>query len=128
MEFNEHSPMTVSARLTTTLSTFVAAAGAALVIGLAPHALAGDVDAGKEKSATCVACHGQNGISISPEFPNLAGQYADYLAHSLRGYKSGERKNVVMAGFAAGLSEEDIEDLAAYYASLEGLRVLGKPE
>ena len=66
---------------------------------------------------TCVACHGNDGIGILPEYPNLAGQHADYLRHSLQGYKSGQRKNAIMAGMAAALTEEDIAELAKYYSS-----------
>lgn len=80
----------------------------------------GDVAAGKEKSAPCVACHGADGNSTDPNFPLLAGQYADYLVKALEDYKSGARKNAIMAGFAAGLSKQDREDLAAYFASQKG--------
>ena len=73
---------------------------------------------------TCQACHGPTGMSIDPIYPHLAGQYADYLEHSLKAYRSGERNNVIMAGFASLLSDEDIEDLAAWFASQEGLRDL----
>ncbi len=68
-------------------------------------------------SQTCVACHGNDGIGILPEYPNLAGQHENYLAHSLRAYKSGARKNAIMAGMAAALTEQDIKDLAKYYAA-----------
>ena len=80
---------------------------------------AGDPKAGKEKSASCAACHGADGNSTNPEWPKLAGQGARYLAKQLRDYRSGERVNATMNGMAAGLSDEDIEDLAAYYASNE---------
>jgi cytochrome c553 len=66
---------------------------------------------------TCVACHGNDGVGIMPEYPNLAGQHEDYIANSLRGYKSGQRKNPIMAGMAAPLSEQDILELARYYSS-----------
>jgi cytochrome c553 len=66
---------------------------------------------------TCVACHGAEGVGILPEYPNLAGQHEDYIANSLRSYKSGVRKNAVMAGMAAALTEKDIRELAAYYSS-----------
>jgi cytochrome c553 len=81
----------------------------------------GDVDAGKAKSAVCAACHGANGISAVPIYPNLAGQKEAYLANVLAAYKTQERKGAnaaVMWGLAAGLSEQDIANLAAYYASL----------
>ena len=81
----------------------------------------GDAAAGKEKSKACESCHGTDGNSPSPAFPNIAGQYESYLLFVLREYKSGERKNAVMAGMVAGLSDDDLKDLAAYYASQKGL-------
>lgn len=81
----------------------------------------GDVEAGKAKSAVCAACHGANGISAVPIYPNLAGQKEAYLANVLTAYKSQERQGAnaaVMWGLAASLSEQDIANLAAYYASL----------
>jgi cytochrome c553 len=70
-----------------------------------------------KSSQTCVACHGNDGVGILPEYPNLAGQHADYLATSLHGYKSGVRKNAIMAGMAAALTDKDIAELAKYYSS-----------
>jgi len=70
-------------------------------------------------SATCVACHGNDGIGILPEYPNLTGQHADYLEQALRAYQSGQRKNAVMAGMTAALTKEDIEALARYYSAQE---------
>lgn len=90
---------------------------------LAAPAQAGNPELGRAKSAQCVACHGQDGRGTAPGFPTLAGQYADYLAFALRQYRSGERNNPVMAPFAANLSDADIADLAAYYASMRGLTV-----
>jgi cytochrome c553 len=79
----------------------------------------GDAEAGKAKSATCQACHAADGnAGIDPQYPRLAGQYADYIAKALHEYKTDERKNPIMKGFAATLSDADIEDLAAYYSSL----------
>ncbi len=81
-------------------------------------ARAADIDAGAAKAKEiCAACHGADGNSPSPDFPKLAGQHRDYLEKALRDYKSGARKNPIMAGFAAGLSKEDIENLSAYFAS-----------
>ena len=74
-----------------------------------------------EKVAICTACHGETGISPAPTWPNLAGQHRDYLVHALNAYQNGERKDPVMSGQAAALSAEDIEALAAYYASQPGL-------
>lgn len=83
--------------------------------------LAADTAAGKEKSQMCAACHGPDGNTpMSPEFPKLAGQPADYLEKALRDYKKGTRKNPMMMPMAQGLSKQDIKDLAAYYASLKG--------
>ncbi|WP_417518993.1 c-type cytochrome [Marinobacter sp.] len=82
---------------------------------------AGDVAAGKAKSAVCAACHGQNGIAQIPMYANLAGQHEQYLASALKAYRSKERNGgmaAIMQGQAAGLSDEDIANLAAYYASL----------
>jgi len=80
-------------------------------------AAAADVEAGKKKAQeVCAACHNMNGISTIPDYPKLAGQYPDYLAKTLRDYKSGARKNAIMAGFASALTPQDIENLAAYYA------------
>ena len=66
---------------------------------------------------TCVACHGNDGVGIMPEYPNLAGQHEDYIANSLRSYKSGVRKNAIMSGMAQPLNEQDIRELAKYYSS-----------
>ena len=84
-------------------------------------AFAGNPAAGKEKAKACAACHGADGNSTSADFPKLAGQHYDYLVKSLQGYKSGARKNPVMAPMSANLSQRDIEDLAAYYSAQSGL-------
>jgi cytochrome c553 len=86
-------------------------------------AQAGNPAAGREKSKTCAACHGTDGNSAPGEFPRLAGQHYDYLLHTLREYKSGERKNAIMNGIAAGLSTRDMQDLAAFYSRQQGLTV-----
>ena len=65
----------------------------------------------------CAACHGVDGNSVDANNPRLAGQWRDYLAKALRDYKSGARNNGIMSGFAKGLSDKDIENLAAYYAA-----------
>ena len=75
----------------------------------------------KEKAATCAACHGADGNADTPAqslYPRLAGQYHDYLARALHEYKSGERKNPIMAGMAAPLSEAEIDALARYFAAM----------
>jgi cytochrome c553 len=79
------------------------------------------IERGREKSAVCAACHGQTGVSANPEWPNLAGQHESYLYQSLRQYSTGERQNAIMAGQVMALSEEDMRDLAAFYAAQPGL-------
>ena len=74
----------------------------------------GDAAQGEAKSAACVACHGDNRV---PGAAELAGQHENYLVHALKSYRSGDRQNPLMNGVAAGLSDEDIVNLAAYYAS-----------
>lgn len=84
----------------------------------AANSIAADLEAGKVASASCGACHGQAGVSANPEWPNLAGQKEAYLASQLKAFKSGERKSALMSPMATPLSEEDMANLAAYYASL----------
>jgi len=85
----------------------------------ATTASATDLAAGKAKAAeVCASCHGADGNGAVADFPKLAGQHPDYLAKALRDYKSGQRKNAIMAGFAQALSKQDVENLAGYYASL----------
>lgn len=92
---------------------------ASLAVFVPVHA-AGDVEAGKTKSAMCAACHGADGNSAAPNFPKLAGQHADYVAKQLSEFKSGQRKDATMNGMAAALSEQDMADLGAFYASQKG--------
>ena len=80
--------------------------------------LQGDPAAGKAKSELCAACHGAAGISIAPNFPNLAGQRADYLYWELVEYQSGAMPESAMTPLAANLSDQDMRDFALYYASL----------
>ena len=87
-----------------------------LVVSL-PVLAAGDADAGKQKSAMCAACHGIDGNSAMAMWPKLAGQHAGYIQRQLALIKSGARPVPEMAGIAAGLSEQDMADLGAYYAS-----------
>ncbi len=79
--------------------------------------ITGNPEAGKKKAESCAGCHGEDGNSEDHAYPRLAGQYEDYLIKALKDYKSGMRANPVMSGFAAGLSEQDMADVAAYYAS-----------
>ena len=80
-------------------------------------AQSGDAEAGKQKSATCAACHGADGNSAVDQFPKIAGQVPGYIAAQLASFKSGERENPIMAGMVGALSEQDMADLDAYYAS-----------
>ena len=84
----------------------------------------GDPAAGKGKAQVCAACHGPDGHSVDPSYPNLAGQHESYLVKALADYRAGRRANAIMAPMAANLSDQDIEDLAAWYASQEGLKDL----
>lgn len=91
---------------------------AALAAALGFHGPAqaeGSVEAGREKSAVCAACHGPDGNSAMPDWPSLAGQHTSYLVTQLKAFRSGERQNALMSPMAVGLSEQDILDLAAYF-------------
>lgn len=94
----------------TVVATLVAVSG-----GSGAYA-AGDAEAGKAKSAPCVACHGTDGNSAAPIYPKIAGQNAAYLLHQLSAFKGGARNNPVMLPFVQNLSEQDMADLSAYYA------------
>ena len=100
-------------RFVLALAAFLAASGTP----------ASDIEAGKKKATeVCQACHGPDGNSPSPDFPRIAGQHADYIVKALRDYKTGARKDPVMTGFVTPLSTQDIENLAAYFASQRGLQ------
>ena len=90
-----------------------------LAMTLSFAAIAGDPVAGKAKSMTCAGCHGINGISNNGMWPNLAGQKAPYLVSQLNQFRDGQRNNAMMTAMAQGLSDADIDNLAAYYASLK---------
>lgn len=99
--------------------TLLAFLAGLMLINLTLVAAAGDVTAGKEKSAVCAACHAADGNSPSPDFPKLAGQHASYIVKQLAEFKSGKRENAIMYPIAQALSEQDMLDLAAYFASQE---------
>jgi cytochrome c553 len=80
-------------------------------------AMAADVAAGKAKSAICAACHGADGNSMNPLWPNLAGQKEAYLAKQIKAFRDGTRKDPLMAPMVAALSDDDIANLAAYFAA-----------
>ncbi len=91
----------------------------AATVMMASPAFAADIAAGKAKSATCSACHGATGVSAVPMYPNLAGQKEVYLVKQLKDFKSGARKDPVMGAMAMPLSDADIANISAYYASLK---------
>ena len=100
-------------RCTTRLST-------AVVLAIAPLLAsgAGDAAAGKARIGTCMACHGADGKGTTPDYPNLAGQSEKYLVSAINAYKSGARSNPIMKPMASLLSDADVDNVAAYYASL----------
>jgi cytochrome c553 len=103
--------------------------GALLAIALAlPAHAAGDPAAGEQKSQVCAACHGPGGQSVNPIWPHLAGQHAEYTTKQLQDFKAGKRKNEQMSPMAAPLSDQDIADLAAYFASRKAPSGTATPE
>jgi Cytochrome c553 len=97
---------------------FVAALGLVTILGWSGLATAaGNKEAGQAKSATCMACHGMDGNSANPEWPSLAGQHASYITKQLKHFKANERSNPLMSPMAMMLGDQDVEDLAVYYAS-----------
>ena len=90
-----------------------------LILLCAGAAQARDPVAGQKLAGACAACHGQNGLSTLPNAPHLAGQPAIYVAEQLKSYRNGSRKNEVMAVIAKPLTDEQIDDLAAWYASIQ---------
>ena len=99
-----------------TLLTAVIIVGSCVTLGAAQAA--GDVAAGKARAAACAGCHGANGQGVPPN-PPLAGKPEADQVKALKDYKSGARNNAIMKGLAASLSDKDMEDLSAYYASLK---------
>lgn len=101
------------------ISTFVLlSAGALVIASISPpeEAPRGDPEAGRAAAATCIACHGNDGRGIGPEYPNLGGQHYSYLLKQLRAFKSGDRQAVLMMGQVEHLSDEQLMDIAAFYA------------
>ncbi len=93
----------------------LAAAAALLLMAAGTPVQAADPAAARSKAVQCAACHGADGVAVLPDAPNLAGQNALYLAKALKDYRSGARKHEQMNVMAKGLSDRDIENLAAYY-------------
>ncbi|CAN5817231.1 cytochrome c [soil metagenome] len=86
---------------------------------LASSAFAGEVAAGRQKAAACAVCHGPLGLAVLPDAPNLAGQSAIYLTAQLKAYRGGSRQHEVMTLMAKPLTDDDIDNLAAWYSSLK---------
>lgn len=86
-----------------------------------PVVAGGKAAAGKEKAAVCAACHGEAGISAAPTWPNLAGQHQDYLEQAITRYRDKRRQDPVMQGQVGALSDDDVRNLAAYFAAQSGL-------
>jgi len=96
----------------------VAALSLVAALGCSANAFAaGSVEAGQAKSATCMACHGMDGNSLSPEWPNLASQHPAYIERQIKAFKSGERQNDLMSPMAMIVTDEDAADLAAFFSS-----------
>ena len=88
-----------------------------LAFSVSVSAGSADISRGHSKAAMCTACHGANGISVLPDYPNLAGQKAGYLEQALKAYRDGQRQHQIMAPMAQGLTDQEITDVAAFYAS-----------
>lgn len=98
----------------------ILATASALILAASTNiAFAGDAAAGKAKAASCVACHGANGISAVPTYPNLAGQKEAYLVKQMKAFKDKTRMDPTMNAMAAPLSDADIANISAYYAGLK---------
>lgn len=92
----------------------------AIALTVSAAAQAAPAVAKPDKVATCAACHGEAGISAIGMYPTLAGQYANYLEHSLKDYRSGARKNAIMGAQAANLTDAEIKQLSLWYAAQQG--------
>jgi len=97
----------------------ISLAVAILMLSLSGQSWAGDMAAGKAKSAQCAACHGVTGISPMGLYPNLAGQKEQYLEKQMNDFRSGSRKDPTMQAMVGALSDDDVANLAAYYAGIK---------
>lgn len=111
--------MKTATRSTLRLAPMGMLLGLSLFTGAAQAAESGSVEGGREASKTCAACHGADGNSNNPAFPSIAGQPAGYLADQLTAYREGDRENAIMSGQAANLTDQQIRDIAAFYAAQE---------
>jgi cytochrome c553 len=100
------------------IAAWIIVACEAAVLATSPGLAAGDAKAGRQKALQCQTCHGLDGQAKLPEAPNLAGQTDIYLAKALKDYRSGARRNDMMSVIAHALSDQDIDNLAAYYAAI----------
>jgi len=107
-------------------AVFLATLASAVITS--PVLAGGDPQAGQEKSAVCAGCHGADGNSVIGANPRLAGQYESYLYRALTQYKSGGRKDLLMANMVAELSNQDMKDLAAWFSSQEENVLIVLPE
>lgn len=100
----------------------------AAALALSPVAIAeGDAAAGQAKAATCAACHGMDGNSVNPVWPSLAGQHASYIVDAVNAFKDGTRKDVLMTAQAGLLNDQDLADVAAYFAAQKGTQRTADP-
>ncbi|HEX7374322.1 MAG TPA: c-type cytochrome [Steroidobacteraceae bacterium] len=107
---------------------FVATVSLVAVLGWSGlAAAAGSKEAGQAKAATCAACHGMDGNSVNPEWPNLASQHVSYITKQLKNFKAGQRANPLMSPMAMILSDQDVDDVAAYFSS-QALHATGETE
>jgi cytochrome c553 len=101
----------------------------AAALGISNAALAeGSIEAGQAKSAVCAACHGPDGNSVNPEWPSLAAQHQSYIVQQLQEFQAGRRQDPLMSPMALGLSTEDMQDLAAFYAAQRPAALEADPE
>ena len=110
------------------MKTLFAIAATFALLGSTAALAAGDATAGQQKSAACAACHGADGNSANGEWPKLAGQNTVYLVKQLQDFKAGRRANPIMSGMAAPLSDQDMEDIAAYYSAQQPAPGKADPE
>ena len=110
------------------MKTLFAIAATFALLGSTAALAAGDATAGQQKSAACGACHGADGNSANGEWPKLAGQNTVYLVKQLQDFKAGRRANPIMSGMAAPLSDQDMEDIAAYYSAQQPAPGKADPE
>jgi cbb3-type cytochrome c oxidase subunit III len=110
------------------MKTLFAIAATFALLGSTAALAAGDATAGQQKSAACAACHGADGNSANGEWPKLAGQNTVYLVKQLQDFKAGRRANPIMSGMAAPLSDQDMEDIAAYFSAQQPAPGKADPE